>query len=136
MFKDFDSLSESDCFNITGSTKNQFKLFASYITSVKPSKKRNKLWLIAIYLYWLRKGDNRSTLACMKERFIQRDISRYLSQIKLAIYLIRLDIYIHFRLEFYINTMHSFFYIDILSNILRLLNMFNLVNITNNLIIF
>ena len=85
-FKDFDSLSESDCFNITGWTKNQFKLFASHITSVNQSKKRNKLQLIAIYLYWLRKGDNQSTLAYMKERCIQRDISRYLSQIRSAIY--------------------------------------------------
>ena len=85
-FKDFDSLSESDCFNITGWTKNQFKLFASYITSVKQSKKRNKLQLIAIYLYWLRRGDKQSTLAYMKERSIQRDISRYLSQIRSAIY--------------------------------------------------
>jgi hypothetical protein len=41
--------------------------------------------LIAIYLFWLRKGIDQSSLALFKNQTNQRQISHYLSQIRAAI---------------------------------------------------
>lgn len=85
-FKNFLSLSEEDCINITGWSKIQFRSFADYIKSINSNKQRNKYQLIALYRYWLLKGINQKTLSYLKSDTTQQQISHYLDQIRNAIY--------------------------------------------------
>jgi hypothetical protein len=87
-FKNFNTLEESFCLEITGWSKEQLRRFSLYLTSTKRSPTRNKIQLIALYRFWLRKGTDQKTLAKMfSERTSQENISKYLSQIRQAIYL-------------------------------------------------
>jgi hypothetical protein len=55
------------------------------ITRIRDTTGRTKEQLIAIYMYWLRKGLDQSTLALFKNETSQRQISHYLFQIRTAI---------------------------------------------------
>ena len=59
--------------------------YSKYITSINNSSFRTKEELIAIYRYWLRKGITQTTIVLLKEGVNQRDVSRFLSQIRQAI---------------------------------------------------
>ncbi|CAF1031356.1 unnamed protein product [Brachionus calyciflorus] len=86
-FNDVESLDEKFCEKITGWTKKEFLRFSSYITSINLSKGRTKEQLIALYRYWLRKGIDQTTLSMMfSNKTSQNTISRYLDQIRVAIY--------------------------------------------------
>lgn len=76
---------EEFCKEITGWSKLQFTQFSEYITSINETNARSKNELIAIYLYWIRKGIDQFSLSLFKHETTQRDISRYLDQIR-AIY--------------------------------------------------
>ena len=81
-FKNLLSLDDLHCIKITSLTKEQFTRFSSYIKSFKKSDFREKNEIIALYLYSLRKGLTQATLAFFKEDSSQRDISRYLEQMR------------------------------------------------------
>ncbi|CAF1046632.1 unnamed protein product [Brachionus calyciflorus] len=85
-FQDFDQITDSFCFKITGWSKNDFIKFSEFIKSIKNSKKRSKFQLIALYRYWLRKGSDQSTSAHLfSKTTTQRQISRYLEQIRILV---------------------------------------------------
>jgi hypothetical protein len=50
-FKNFNTLDESFCKEITGWSKEQLRRFSLYITSIKRSPTRNKIQLIALYRF-------------------------------------------------------------------------------------
>ena len=85
-FKDISLLSEKECKETTGWTKDEFICFAKYITSINNNSQRTKEQLIALYRYWIRTGTNQSTLAKLfGNKTTQVQISNYLSQIRHAI---------------------------------------------------
>lgn len=59
--------------------------FAKYITSINNTEDRSVEELIALYRFWPRKGLVQTTLALFKKNCHQREISRYLAQIRNAI---------------------------------------------------
>ena len=86
-FKNIDALDEKICIEITGWTKQEFIRFSNLITSINDTKGRTKEQLIALYRYWLRKGVDQTTLAHLfSKKAKQCQISRYLDQIRKAIY--------------------------------------------------
>jgi hypothetical protein len=85
LFKDFSTISEEDCFNITRWNKKEFLNFSNFIKSTKDTNGRTKEQLIAIYRYWLRKGIDQASLAMFKNQTSQQQISHYLAQIRKAI---------------------------------------------------
>lgn len=85
-FKNFQSLTEEECFYSTGWSKDQFQNFSNYIKSIRENKKRNKFQLIALYRYWLIKGIDQKSLSLLKSRTSQQQISNYLKEIRIAIY--------------------------------------------------
>ncbi|RNA19707.1 vacuolar sorting-associated 13c [Brachionus plicatilis] len=86
-FADFSSLEESLCLEITGWTKEQFLRFSRFITKIKNTKNRTKEQLIALYRFWLRTGTKQYVIAKMfNKNTTQQHISKYLSQIREAIY--------------------------------------------------
>jgi hypothetical protein len=84
-FLNMSQLEESLCFKVTGWNKLTFIQFAEYIKNIRDTAGRTKEQLIAIYLFWLRKGIDQSSLALFKNQTNQRQISHYLSQIRAAI---------------------------------------------------
>lgn len=85
-FEDITNLSEEDCKEATGWSKDIFVRFSAYITSVYETDGRSKEQLIAIYRYWLRKGLTCDSLAKLKSNTTRRQINKYLTQIRKAIY--------------------------------------------------
>ena len=88
IFDKFLNIAELDddlCKKITGWNKLTFITFADMITRIRDTTGRTKEQLIAIYMYWLRKGLDQSTLALFKNETSQRQISHYLFQIRTAI---------------------------------------------------
>lgn len=85
-FKDMSLLSEKECKETTGWTKEEFIIFSKYITSINNNSQRTKEQLIALYRYWIRTGTNQFTLAKLfGNKTSQVQISNYLSQIRIAI---------------------------------------------------
>ncbi len=84
-FNDVDKITDKYCQLITGWSKEQFKRFCNYITSVNNTVNRSKEVLIAIYRYWLRKGLDQTSLALLKNASSQQQMSYYLSTIRVAI---------------------------------------------------
>lgn len=86
-FKNINTLTDKHCKIVTGWPKATFIKFSRYITSNYNNKKRNKYELIALYRFWLRNGTTQQTLTFLKnDSVIQRDISRFLDQIRQCIY--------------------------------------------------
>lgn len=85
-FRNMDLIDDSFCQDITGWKKNKFLQFSNYITSLYDTKGRRKEELIAIYMYWLRKGLCQSSLSYLKSGSCQPAMSRYLTCIRKAIY--------------------------------------------------
>jgi hypothetical protein len=86
-FRDIKYLDDAHCMKITGWSKANFLLFSNHIHGIKETSKRNKYQLVALYRYWLRTGIDQSTLASLfGETTIQRNISKYLDDIRNAIY--------------------------------------------------
>ena len=83
-FNNIDTLDEEHCFKITGWSKLQFVRFSKFITSINNSSERTKEVLIALYRYWLRHGLDQKVIASLVN-CSQRDISRYLDQIRISI---------------------------------------------------
>ena len=81
-FKNLNTLDEAHCKKITNFSKEQFIRLSSFIKSFKKSDGRDKNEIIALYIYSLRKGVTQATLAYFKEDSSQRDISRYLEQMR------------------------------------------------------
>ena len=84
-FRNCDFLEEQIFIQITGWTKQQFIIFSRYVTSIRDTNGRTKEQLLAIYFYWMRKGIDQCSLAMFKNNTSQREISRYLEQIRKAI---------------------------------------------------
>ena len=84
-FKDMNNVTEEECFQITNWSKEKFIEFSKYIKNIKNSSGRTKEQLIALYRYWLRKGTDQESLALLKNKTSQRQISHYLEQIRIAI---------------------------------------------------
>ena len=84
-FKDMSSLDEILCLKITGWTKLQFDQFSKYITNVRDTVGRTKEQLIAIYRFWLAKGIDQCSITMFKSNTSQQQISHYLAQIRTAI---------------------------------------------------
>ena len=84
-FKNMASLEEDICYKITGWNKSEFYSFSKLITSVRDTVGRSKDQLIAIYRYWLMKGIDQCTLSMLKCNTSQQQISHYLQQIRTAI---------------------------------------------------
>lgn len=84
-FKNIKNLNDSDSQNILGLDKNTFERFCSFI-KIKNSKERSKYQVIAIYLYWLKKGVDQKTLSYLKSNSTQQRISNYLFQARKAIH--------------------------------------------------
>ena len=86
-FKSKKALEEEHCKTVTGWSRDTFFEFSDYVLSVNHNKHRSKFQLIALYLYWLKSGMTQKNLALIFGKNItQRCISRYLDQIRLAIY--------------------------------------------------
>ena len=87
-FHKISNLDKEHCFKITIMSKKTFLEFSDYFVSVNNNNKnRNKYQLIALYLYWLKTGSSQKDLALMfGQNTKQRQISDYLSQIRLAIH--------------------------------------------------
>lgn len=85
-FADMTTLSEEDCVEVTGWSKDVFNRFSSFITSINENDGRTKDQLIAIYRYWLRKGLTQQSLARLKSNSSRLQMNRYLTQIRKAIY--------------------------------------------------
>ena len=85
-FEDIEKLSDVHCIKITRWSKSTFIKFAKYITSINETKNRTKDQAIALYLYWLHRGIDQTTLSYFKNNTSQQDISNYLAQIRNAIY--------------------------------------------------
>ena len=84
-FKNLATLDEAHCKKITGFSKKQFISFSALIKSFKKSDGREKNEIIALYIYSLRKGVTQATLSFFKEDTSQRDISRYLEQMRICL---------------------------------------------------
>jgi hypothetical protein len=87
-----DTLDEDHCYKITGFSKSQFCRFSKYITGIYETDGRTKNELIAIYMFWLRKGIDQTSIALYRDNTPgktlnqrQRLISDYLRQIRVAI---------------------------------------------------
>jgi len=87
-FRDFDCLDERLCIHVTGLTKEVFLQFSSKINSksIYKTKARCKTEILAIYLFWLRKGIDQLSLSFLKSNTSQQQISHYLNQARFAIY--------------------------------------------------
>ena len=85
-FRNADFLEEEYFKKITGLSKSEFLVLSRYIknSSIKDSKGRTKEQLIAIYLYWARKGIDQVSLSMLKSNCSQQEISHYLDQIRVA----------------------------------------------------
>ena len=80
-------LDDKRCQEITGWTKEKFLEFCNIIKSPNFHKKVSKEQLVALYRFWLRKGLDEFVLSKMFSKNIsQQKISKYLSQIRKAIY--------------------------------------------------
>ena len=57
-FKEIGKITDEECIEITGWDRNTFIRFSSFIQNktLKSNQKRTKYQLLAIYVYWLRKG--------------------------------------------------------------------------------
>jgi hypothetical protein len=84
-FNNTNSLEESHCKMITSWSKDEFILFASYLTSWKESNGRKKNEIIALYRYYMKTGLTQSTIALLRGNTTQRDVSRYLEQMRKCI---------------------------------------------------
>jgi hypothetical protein len=69
---------------ITGWSKIKFVRFSNYINNIRETAGRNKKQLIAFNRFWLKKGLDQSSLAMLKCKTAQQQISHYLSQIRNA----------------------------------------------------
>lgn len=85
-FRDINIISEEECKAITGWSKVQLIQFSKYITSINENSGRSLIQLIAIYRYWLRKGVSLDTLALLKNNSNKQQMSKYLRDIRNAIY--------------------------------------------------
>ena len=84
-FKNVECISEELCLEITSWNKEEFVRFSKCITSVRDTNGRTTEQLIALYMYWLKKGLDQATLAMLKCKSSQQEISHYLAQIREAI---------------------------------------------------
>ncbi len=87
-FKDLDYLDEKLCTEVTGMSKERFLQLVSFINNktLYDTKARCKAELIAIYIFWLRKGIDQLSLSFLKSKSNQQQMSHYLSQARMAIY--------------------------------------------------
>lgn len=85
-FKNLETLTEAHCKLITSWTKVEFIRFSSFLTSWKKSEGREKNEIIALYRYYMKKGLTQATIAILRGNTTQRQVSRYLEQMRLCIY--------------------------------------------------
>jgi len=86
-FRNIKNLEEEHCMKITNLTKRQFFEFSEFIETVYDTKHRTKHQLTALYLFWLKTGNTQKNLALSFGNFSkQRQISRFLNQIRFAIH--------------------------------------------------
>jgi len=81
-FKNLNTLNEFHCKQITSWTVSEFIRFSSYLTSWKKSDGRDKDEIIALYRYYMKKGLTQATVAILRGNTSQREISRYLEQMR------------------------------------------------------
>jgi hypothetical protein len=85
-FKNLESLNEAHCKLITSWTKEEFIRFSSFLTSWKKSEGRDKNEIIALYRYYMKNGLTQATIAILRGNTTQRQVSRYLEQMRICIY--------------------------------------------------
>ena len=84
-FKDMASLDDDTCIDISGWKREDFIRFTNCLTSIRDTNGRTKEQLIALYRLWLRKGLDYSSICKMKSDTSVQQIGHYLSQIREAI---------------------------------------------------
>lgn len=84
-FNNMNSLEETHCKLITSWSKDDFIRFSSYLTSWRDSFGRKKNETIALYRYYMKTGLTQTTIALLRGNTTQRDVSRYLEQMRKCI---------------------------------------------------
>ena len=85
-FNNLDRLTEDHCKLITSWSIADFTRFSNFLTSWKKSDGRGKNEIIALYRYYMKKGLSQATIAILRGDTTQRQVSRYLEQMRNCIY--------------------------------------------------